>query len=316
MAITANAGPYVSFGSAAAPPNGAAAQDSNPNTSPSLFTMGDGILDPRYPFTYQPGGGNSRGYGWLGTNRIPVLDYVPAAKAVAAIAAANTVTTGVAMTLVSASGAGIVVGQTITNAATGTAVTGLLAMGIKTGNKQYSTYGLRIWDPATMIARTVAITSSATANPNGTTNTITVAGYDVYGYPMSEAIIPVQNTQVAGKKAFKYIVSATPNFTDTTGGHTYSVDTTDVIGLGLRADSFAYLDIYYGNPATPANNLVTAATGFLPAVATAATTTSGDTRGTYALQSATDGTKVLQIFVSPSVANIGTAAGLTGVTQA
>jgi len=47
-----------------------------------------------------------------------------------------------------------------------------------------------------------------------------------------------------------------------------------------------------------------------------ATTTTGDVRGTYALQSAADASKrlVVRQFVTP--ANMGSIAGLFGVTQA
>jgi hypothetical protein len=47
-----------------------------------------------------------------------------------------------------------------------------------------------------------------------------------------------------------------------------------------------------------------------------ATTTTGDVRGTYAVQSATDKTKRLFFYQNPPVTNIGSVAGLFGVTQA
>lgn len=387
MTISANAGPLVIFGQAAVPPGSGlgVAQDYNSHAGPSLFFSGNGILDPRYPFSYQPGNPNTKAYGWLGVTGVPILDTVPATKAVGAIAAAANVVAATPMTLVSTSGAGILVGQSVTNAATGANVTGLLAIGTAGGAVPFPTTGWtftvtsanatvgatytnngvtftvlstiasgttlttsvsaggsptnaasntltkvtgtgdstitfsasvptgsgnNIWDPTKMLARVVAITAAAAASG---TVVFTIKGYDVYGYPMSEAITAAANTQTLGKKAWKYIASVTPATTD---AQNYSIDTTDTIGFSLRADFFSYLAMFYGSPATPANNAITAATGFVTAdTTTPATTTTGDVRGTYALQSASDGTKRLTIFITPSVANIGSIVGLTGVAQ-
>ena len=60
-------------------------------------------------------------------------------------------------------------------------------------------------------------TSVATVGAN---ITFTVSGYDIYGYPMTNAITvtsgSTSGTTVNGTKAFKYITSVTPSVTDTT----------------------------------------------------------------------------------------------------
>src|SRR6202012_4107737 len=62
-----------------------------------------------------------------------------------------------------------------------------------------------------------------------------VRGYDVYAYPMAETITATAGaTTVAGKKAFKFVTSVIPAFTD---AHNYSFGTTDVFGLPLRASN-------------------------------------------------------------------------------
>jgi hypothetical protein len=162
-----------------------------------------------------------------------------------------------------------------------------------------------LWNPQALVSRAVSVTGSSSA----TGGNITINGYDIYGVPMSEVIAaPASATTVNGKKAFKYISSVVPAFTD---AHNYSVGTTDIYGFPLRSDFFSDVSINY-NAAS-----ITANTGYVAAVTTSpATTTTGDVRGTYALQSAADASKRLAIrqFVLP--ANMGSFAGLFGVTQA
>jgi hypothetical protein len=174
---------------------------------------------------------------------------------------------------------------------------------------------IQLWNPLALTARAVSVTTSVATV--GTTNVFTVAGYDIYGFPMSEAIsVPstsVSGTTVNGKKAFKFITSVTPSVTDATTS--YSVGTTDIIGLPIRSDFFGDNLIVY--PGTGATNVVTSVTGYTAAVTTTATTTTGDVRGTYALQTAAStGTNRLIVRQSPALYNISSATGLFGVTQA
>jgi hypothetical protein len=174
---------------------------------------------------------------------------------------------------------------------------------------------IQLWNPMALTARAVSITTSAATV--GTTNVFTVAGYDIYGYPMSEAIsVPsttVSGTTTNGKKAFKFITSVTPSVTDATTS--YSVGTTDIFGLPLRSDYFGNATFIY--PGTGSTNLVTSVTGYTAAVTTTATTTTGDVRGTYALQTAAStGTNRLIVRQSPALYHISSATGLFGVTQA
>ena len=382
MTITADAGPYISFGQA--PTN-----DANPEMSSSLFWGGVGILDPRAFYTYEPGQalGNLTA-GWLGVNRILTLDAIPITKSATIIAAAANTVAGTAMTLASATADGVLVGASIVRADTGVAVTGLLkldpavasvtanvtsgsnvltvtavgaggthgynklcigqtltdattAANIPTGTT-ITAYGtgcgltgtyimsanatatatgdtvtaiakgfpstvpmgsvgtIQLFNPLDLVARTLIITANSAS---AATNTFTVTGYDVYGYPITESIVvtPGSALTTSGIKAFKYIASVSPSATDAT--YTYSVGTTDVIGLPLRSDAFALpsdddLTLIYNGAA------ITSATGYLAAVLTTPTATTGDTRGTYALQSASDGTKRLVVLQSPPIANI------------
>jgi hypothetical protein len=186
-----------------------------------------------------------------------------------------------------------------------TTITGQMTGGTALLQPFGQTPSIYIWNPQALVARAVSVTGSASA----TGGNITIAGYDIYGMPMSEVIAaPAGASTVNGKKAFKYIASVTPAFTD---AHNYSIDTTDIIGLPIRSDFFGDVAINYNSAAITAN------TGYTAAVTTSpATTTTGDVRGTYALQSAADGSKRLMIRQFVLVSNMGSNAGLFGVTQA
>ena len=166
---------------------------------------------------------------------------------------------------------------------------------------------IQLWNPQALSARNVVVTPTSAT----TTNTWTVKGYDVYGFPMSEAIATAANsTAVAGKKAFKYITSVTPSTTDTA---TFTVGTGSVFGFALRSDTFGDVLINYAassqNPA-----LITASTNYVASVGTYATTTTGDVRGTFTSTAAV-GNRFL-FRQSPTVYNVGSTVGLFGVTQA
>ena len=310
MTQTAHTGPIISFGQGSAP------TDYNADAGPSLFYSGGGLLDPRPPFTYKSStrfnGGNT--YGFYGFTDIPTIQAVPSALAANNIAASQTPVAGTALTLVSSSGAGITVGQSITRSDTGATVTGLL---VTDGASSYVTFGqggtgtggiIRLWNPATLIARAVRIVSAG--NDSGAT--FVIKGYDIYYYPMQETITGANAGTATGLKAFKYIASITP--AGTLSGSAVTVGTTDVIGLPLRADYVSETAI------NMASTWITASTGFTAAVTTSpATATTGDVRGTYTLQTASDGSRRLAIFQTPLVTNIGstygTTTGLFGVTQ-
>lgn len=188
---------------------------------------------------------------------------------------------------------------TITAQATGTSA---LAQPFGLLGQPSSVY---LWNPQALIARAVSVTGSSSS----TGGNITISGYDIYGVPMSEVIAaPAGATTVNGKKAFKYISSVVPAFTD---AHNYSVGTTDIYGFPMRSDYFGDVAINYASAAITAN------TGYVAAVTTSpATTTTGDVRGTYALQTAANASNrlIVRQFVIP--ANMGSISGLFGVTQA
>ena len=148
---------------------------------------------------------------------------------------------------------------------------------VPTGVFPYQTGGMgNFFDPPETITRGVSITGVA----SGTGGAFTVRGYDVFGAPMSETItVGAGVNTVYGKKAFKYIVSVTPGFTD---AHNYSVGVSDVIGVNLRSDRWENLSIFYNG------GFAVSSTGWTQALqppSGPATATTADVRGTVQVSS-------------------------------
>jgi len=152
------------------------------------------------------------------------------------------------------------------------------------------------------VPRIVRITSSSASD---TVETATVYGTDVYGISMSELITFGGAATVSGLKSFKTVTRVA--ISAALVGNA-SVGTGDVFGLPYVATT--------RNSVLTAYNGAFVTTGtFVAAVTTSpATTATGDVRGTYAVPSASDGAKILTLWIY--VANADTKAGLYGVTQA
>ena len=213
--------------------------------------------------------------------------------------------------------------------ATGDTVTGLFTgiLGVPVGTGvvtagtlnaiPYGSAGtIMLWLPEAMCSRAISITST-TSQVAGAT--FTIVGADVYGQSMTEVITMsgASATTTNGKKAWKYIQSVTPNTTDGTG--TYSVGTQDIVGLPIRSDNFTPvvgtewdLSLYFNSAG------IASSTGYTAAVTTTPTATTGDVRGTYALQTSSNGTLRLIATQSPNPAALGVGTlgvGLFGQTQ-
>jgi hypothetical protein len=305
MSITANSGPYVAF-----------LDSNNPETAPSCFIEGSAFLDPRSFYTYTPGQNMGEITAAFGTFGMLTCAASPSANATANIAALANVVSGTAMTLVTSTAAGITVGVSITNALTGVAVT-VLAIDLGSTTtvplKPFGASGtINLWNPEKMLARVINITGSAGAAGGN----FLVSGYDVYGYPMTQTITAAAGAgPTAGTKAFKYIASVTPQFTD---AHNYSIGTTNVFGFPF-ASQLQWVDTQI----QWAGTWLTTTTGYTAGVNTLATATTGDVRGTYLTSTSPDGTLTLIIQQVPRLGNLaltngvaGTSTGLFGVTQA
>lgn len=281
----------------------------SPYAAPSVDFLGNGVQDHRLPYDLLNGSAAAPAVLAHFGRTVMALNITPAALGTAKIAALANVVSGTAMTLAAAS-----TGITVVPAG------GLLVLPslnvvpanalVLDGNPALKSFGRKgnagFYDRTSLTARAVSITAAASA----TGGHFVVSGYDIYGYPMSENINAAAGAATTnGKKAFKFITSVVPQFTD---AHNYSVGTTDIFGLPLRASQFADTLLHWNDA------LLTANTGFVVADATSpATTTTGDVRGTYAVQSASDGTKKLVARIDLSLALIQADAtqGLFGVPQ-
>lgn len=283
--------------------------DYNADGGPSFSAGGIGWADPRWKW----GGGTGKPnqmFGWQGVNYVPVLDQAPATASTTIIAAAQAPTAGTALTLRTASTAGATVLSSAFTAYPSQNSIPANAIALD-GNPAYMQFGqnqsMVIYDPSTMLARAVTVNW---AGADGTTAAyVTVAGYDVYGCAQTEKITGASGTTTNGKKAFKWITSATPGGTLT--GSNVSVGTTNIFGFPMRVDEFAFV--------TPVwNSTLGTSSGFVAADTTSpATSTTGDVRGTYNPGTA-DGTKALQLFITPNPKNVylNRSQGLVGVTPA
>lgn len=283
------------------------------NAAPNVDYLGSGIQDHRLP--YNAGGSSATLPGIMGWHGgfYTTANIVPSTAAVNNIAAAANPASGTPLTLVASTGAGITVLTTAAPAffmptalklTAGCVIDGLPTTYNFGANGNFTT---GFYNRGTYVGRCVSVSGVA----SGSGGTVLIKGYDAYGFPMSQLVtVAAGANTVNTTKAFKVVTSATPNFTDT---HTLSVGTADVFGVGLFSNLAQDLQISWNN------TLITAqTTGYTAGDATVpATTTTGDVRGTYAVQSGSDGTKRLvirqSIVISAALTNPTT--GLFGQPQ-
>lgn len=305
MTISAQPGPLIIYGQNLAQGGSNASPDYNQDAGPSAVAGGFMKLDPRYGYRAPLAAGTLAAVGFFQNPPVLVVDQVPSTAATANLAALANVTSGTAMTLVAATGAGITVSTTaLTLPASG--VTTPVGTRFIDGAPGVITFSpnpsIVTYDPRTMLSRCLSITGVA----SGTGGAFLCRGADSFGFPVTEQITVGAGAVTAnGQKGFKALYSVTPLFTD---AHTYSVGTADIFEFPMQVLSFAAVGVTWNNGYIVANTgLVTAS------VTTPATATSGSVRGTYAVQSASDGTKRLQMEVQVPAQSIGAANGVASL---
>lgn len=158
----------------------------------------------------------------------------------------------------------------------------------------YYAGALSIADPHTCPGRALTVTSN---NAGDTGYSINITSYDIAGVPMHETISVTANGLASGKKAHKHIVGITLNKAGGgTPAGTVSVGTADIFGMSVKNEFWEYSNVFWAGAFVSANTGWTVADSTLPATAT-----TGDVRGTYAVQSATTGSSAtgrLAMFMS------------------
>lgn len=309
MAVSGMTGPLVVFGQN--PPQAGTnyQPDYNGDQGPSAFAGGIMTLDPRYGYRAALQVGTLAAVGFYQTSEHLVIDQVPAVAATANLANQSTIINA-PLSLTSGTGAGL----TVSTAPLTIPQSGItLPIGTRfiDGPPGVILFGqngaVAAIDPRTMLSRVLSVTAPAGA----TVPTFILRGIDVFGFLVTETITVVAGTTVFGKKGFKALLSATPASTD--AGHLYGIGTGDVFEFPMMVTNFSQAEITWNNGNIIAN------TGFLAADTTSpATAITGSVRGTYAVQSASDGTKRLQVSLAPPPQNMGAtngAASLFGVVQ-
>jgi hypothetical protein len=301
MAVSRMSGPLLVVGAGPSLPGN---QEYNETPAPSAFDHGFSLNDSRFgPFegadvtAVQP--------QWYGVPPIYVLDQAPSTISAVNIAAAQVPVAGTPLTLAGASTGITVLAAPLSIIGGQVFPTGTL---IIDGNPALISNaqlggGPSVYDPRTMIARQIRFTSVG----NDSAATVAVVGVDMYGYTIHQTVT-LSNAGVASTtKAFKGIISLTP--AGTLSGSNVSVGTSDVYEFPLALWEFQLAWIYW------AGTLVSASTGYTAPVTTSpATALTGNVRGTYATQSASNGTNKLQVFVQPAPWMF-SSAGLLGVPQ-
>lgn len=147
------------------------------------------------------------------------------------------------------------------------------------------------------------VTFTSTGNISGVNMTIT--GYDEWWNPITQTRAGPNNNTVSTTKAFKYIRTVAAS--GAVGTNT-SVGFNDILGLPVRVTDAGYLASvkWAGALAADAGTFVAADTA-------AATSSTGDARGTYTPSSAANGSRRLVIGILMTAIQVGPNATLTGL---
>ncbi len=317
---TAMSGPLIVYGQRNTPGLGQGGTN-NPDKSSSIFERGVALLDGRAGYNVTKPGA----LGYQGSDSMMILDAVPATLSATNIVTSQAPVAGTPITLNGAS-TGITVvaaGGVKIWSAGNTVPAGALCLDGTPGlltqygalTNPYTNYAaVMFYDVTKTIARNVRVTTNA----DDTGGFYTVAGYDIYGFPMSEKITGVSSGVAAGKKAFKYVVSITPS--GTINSTAVTIGTGDVIGFPLLVPTVGYVSIWYNNglAVAVATPFGTASAFTFADTTNPATNITGDVRGTIYLGTAnpSNATRRLQISWTPSINSQTVDGGIFGVTQA
>lgn len=313
MAVTAWSGPLIAFGTPASsqPP------EYNESRGPSLTDCGEGFIDPRAAYGYNPGYPTNRSV--LGFyNNYASIDILLSSGSTNALvtSSAQTPTAGTALTI-TPSTAKDTKATTIVAPENGATVS-VTCIGSTTAALTYGSAGtIAMWNPGT-VARNIIIYTSSNLDAGG----YSVAGRDLYGFKVTETILSSVGgaTGTASVKAYKYISSIVASTTVTSTG--VGVGLGNSIGFPLFVGTNG-LYVQVANVSTTSSNTVLnnlSSVTLIPGSTATATATTNDVRGLWASTATPNATVRYQAIVTPgalqmqSVSN-GDYTALFGVAQ-
>jgi hypothetical protein len=283
--------------------------------------LGSGMLDPRPFYNWKPGaapsltGNSSSGYAFsqyqvMGLyNNNAYVDYVPASIS----------SNGIYNTTVST---GNTPGGVVTIGATGAAMTSVTITAPETGTSTslfvidgstspYISYGqsgqVNMWNPGFGTGRCLSVFGTSNLDSG-----YTFAGRDMYGYKMTETIIPSTTSATngtVGRKAWKYLSAIAASTTITSTG--IQIGYSDTYGFpGALPYVGAFSLIQLSSNAFTTNVFVALSSAqVVLASSVTATSTTADVRGTYASTTASNSNvrlQILQQFTPLQVSAVGT----------
>lgn len=282
-----------------------------PAIGPSFDACAIGIQDARWKWGAGHASTSPEVIGWLDLACYPQRDLVPPTLNAAAFAAAQAVTANQPMTLVAASGNGVVVPtQTyfMPPGGTVTPTTARFVLSVPT----YIQFGFgkaQTWayDFTTSLSRCLTVTSVG----NDSAATMQLTGVDEYGYTIHQNLTMANAGIATTTKAFRGLISAVP--TGTLSGSNVSIGTTDIFGLPFFCNMQSALEGFWNNAIHyNAGTLVNGVT------TSPATGTTGDPRGTWTAPNASDGTKRWTMYQRPipqQMVSAGINPGMFGTLQ-
>jgi hypothetical protein len=315
MTITAYSGPIISFGTTPTSTAGTGLYggdlEHNGQRGPSVFDLGQSMMDPRAAYAYQPGSGTAtKTFGFF--NGVGNVDYVPIASSAAlgafVTSTYSSTTVSGAFTLAAASSATGTYSTTIIAPETGQATGTLIAID---STAAYVTFGsddtVAMWNPGGGTGRAIVITTSS----SGDGGTWSIAGRDMYGYKMTETLSISQGTTnssgytIIGQKAFKYISSITNATTPTSTNATIGLS--NRLGFPLKVPYAGQNAVVNWNSSASNSLLMALSTAnFVAAMGSSitATSTTADVRGTFLSTTATNSVIRIQMTVTPSASAV------------
>lgn len=336
MGITAISGPHVSYGITTTSSGGTT--EYNEERAPSVYDLGQAIMDPRPAYNYKPGAAVGTALYGLWDNAgyvdaVPSLSYssvgyIPG-TIVSCLYLSSQQSSGYAVTLNTtvSSATGQWLNQTLFDPYTGGTYTANMVTDLSTTSLTFGSGAtVTIWNPNNAIARCIAVAGTSGSSQDDSNATVTVTGRDIYGFKMSETITMSslsRTTPAIGRKAFKVVQTVTINNSSQLNSSNINIAFSDKFGFPVRVDTPMWMTAQAVSSNSSSITVITASLGLSWASTATATATTSDVRGTLNATAASvvlGGNLRLQMYCNLNPVNLATItstnySGIFGVPQ-